>query len=224
MSEFCRRKLEFSGRRWLVKGTDTREGPGPNYFSDDEENVWVDGEGRLHLRISERDGQWRCAEVVSEEEFGYGHYVFKLGGGADAINENVVLGLFTWDTDPEYHNREIDIEIARWAEAANENCQYVVQPYEHPGKLHRFGVDLAGACSTHSFEWQRGRVAFRSARGGGNRLMDLRRRGHASAGARARSHQPVALPWRASVGLPRGGGGRDPVWIHAVSRGRTRVG
>ncbi len=165
VSEFYRRKLEFSGRRWLVKGTDTREGPGPNYFSDDGENVWVDREGRLHLKISERDGQWRCAEVVSEEEFGHGQYVFTLGGGADTINENVVLGLFTWDTDPEHHNREIDIEIARWGEVANENCQYVVQPYEHPGKLHRFGVDLAGAGSTHNFEWGRGRVAFRSVRG-----------------------------------------------------------
>ena len=167
MSEFYRRKLDFSGQRWLVKGTDTLEGPGPNYFSDDEESVWVDGEGRLHVKIGEREGQWRCAEVVSEEAFGYGQYVFELGGGADAINENVVLGLFTWDTDPAHSNREIDIEIARWGEADNENCQYVVQPYKHPGNLHRFGVDLAGAGSTHSFEWGSGRVAFRSARGDG---------------------------------------------------------
>jgi hypothetical protein len=47
VSEFYRRKIDFSGFRWLVKGTDTLEGPGPNYFSDDEESVWVDGEGRL---------------------------------------------------------------------------------------------------------------------------------------------------------------------------------
>lgn len=34
--------LLFSGYEWLVKSSVITVGPGPNYFSDSDENVWVD--------------------------------------------------------------------------------------------------------------------------------------------------------------------------------------
>jgi len=51
------REIEFSGYKWFVKGSgDWKAGPGPNYFSDSEENAWIDDEfldcshGMTHAR------------------------------------------------------------------------------------------------------------------------------------------------------------------------------
>jgi hypothetical protein len=162
MSEWLQRSISFSGYDWKVKGSDSPVGPGPNFFSDDEDSVWVDGDGLLHLRITQAGGVWRCAEVVSETAFGYGQHLFRLRPGAELTNENAVLGLFTWDTDPAQHNREIDIELSRWGRAGNDNCQFVVQPYERAGNVHRFPIQVAPGGTDHYFNWQREGIEFRS--------------------------------------------------------------
>jgi hypothetical protein len=48
----------------------------------------------------------------------------------DKLDPNMVLGLFTYDSDPAFNNREIDIEASRLGNAADPtNAQFVVQPY-----------------------------------------------------------------------------------------------
>lgn len=159
------RTLSFSGYEWTVKSSDSPVGPGPNYFSDSSRNVWVDKKGRLHLKITMRDGKWHCAEVVSQQNFGYGKYIFYLASRVDLLNENVVLGLFTWDDAPEYNHREIDIEFSRWSDPANDNSQFVVQPWDSPGNMYRFNTYLKRRYSTHSFEWRNGNILFQSFKG-----------------------------------------------------------
>jgi hypothetical protein len=157
------RKIEFSGYTWNVKASETPAGPGPNYFSDRAEDVWVDEAGRLHLRIVQRNGRWYCTEVFTEAPFGYGKYIFHVTSRVDQLDQNIVLGLFTWDdTAPEYNYREMDIELSRWGEAANQNGQYVVQPWDHPGNMYRFNVVLSGDDSTHGFDWRADRIFFQS--------------------------------------------------------------
>ncbi len=160
------RKVEFSGRTWIVKQSDIPVGPGPNYFSDLEEDIWVDQDGRLHMRIVEKDGRWYSTEVLTAEPLGYGKYIFRLANRVDQLDKNIVLGLFTWDGDaPEHHYREIDIEFARWGDEDNENSQYVVQPWDRPENMYRFDTDLQGAESTHGFDWRADRVFFQSLHG-----------------------------------------------------------
>lgn len=167
------RTIEFSEHVWEVKTSDKnkdgvyeeeeRRGPGPNYFSDSPENVWIDGQG-LHLKITYRNEKWYCAEIFSQESLGYGTYRFYVGSRIDQLNENVVAGLFTYETD----TREIDIEFAKWGELANDNSQFVVQPYDPdvtPGNIHRFNIELNGTHSTHSFDWKLDRIFFQSAHG-----------------------------------------------------------
>jgi YVTN family beta-propeller protein len=160
------RTIEFSGYTWKVKASETPAGPGPNYFSDRAEDVWVDESGRLHLRIVQQDGRWYCTEVFTEAPLGYGKYVFHVASRVDQLDQNIVLGLFTWDdTAPEHNYREIDIELARWGQAANDNAQYVVQPWDHAGNMHRFNVELDGDDSTYGFDWRADRVFFQSLHG-----------------------------------------------------------
>jgi hypothetical protein len=160
------RWISFSGYDWWVKTSTEPVGPGPNYFSDSTNNVWVDGLGQLHLRISNRSNQWQCAELVSARTFGYGSYRFKLASPADSINPNAVLGLFTWSDDGAYANREIDIECSRWGDAAEpDNAQFVVQPYDLNGHLKRFTVPADQTNATLLFTWETNRVSFQSQRG-----------------------------------------------------------
>jgi len=119
------RTLSFSGYEWTVKTSENPVGPGPNLFLNSTENIWIDNQKQLHLKVTTKNGQWYCAEVISKENFGYGNYIFYLSSRIDQMNENAVLGLFTWSDDPDYHHREIDIEFSRWSNPNNLNSQYV---------------------------------------------------------------------------------------------------
>src|SRR5262245_50645915 len=67
------RSVQFSGYTWLLKVSSIPTGPGPNYFSDGPDSVWVDERGHLHLRLAPRaDGLWYAAEVVCTAMLGYG--------------------------------------------------------------------------------------------------------------------------------------------------------
>jgi len=157
------RTLEFSGFTWRVKASEIPVGPGPNLFSNDEDDVWVDGRGRLHLRIARRGDAWYCTEVITERPLGHGTYTFTLASRVDELDPNAVLGLFTWDDDaPEFNYREIDIEFSSWGAEGGDNSQYVVQPWQNPDNIHRFETRLRGEHSTHAFTWGSDRVLFSS--------------------------------------------------------------
>jgi hypothetical protein len=157
------RRLSFSGYDWWVKTGFTPVGPGPNYFSDSTNNVWIDAQGWLHLRITHRSNQWQCAEIVSARTFGPGNYRFELGTAANSLDPKVTLGLFTWSDDPAFTYREIDVECSRWGDANDiNNAQFVVQPYDQAGHLARYRVPPGVTNSTHCFVWETNRIRFQA--------------------------------------------------------------
>ncbi len=154
--------LFFAGYEWQIKHRSERAGPGNNYFSASPENVWVDAQGQLHLKITYRNGQWHCAEVISQRSFGYGTYQFKVAPLTSSLNKNVVVGLFLWNSyATKQHNHEVDIEFSRWGQEKNLNAQYVVHP-DVAGNKHRFLFDLQAGTSRHSFFWVNNSIRFRS--------------------------------------------------------------
>lgn len=159
------RVIHFSGLDWVVKNYSGQVGPGPNYFSDDSRNVWVDSLGRLHLKIEKRKGKWYCGEVVCTQSLGQGTYRFYFDSDVAGLDPNVVLGLFTWSNTPDYNNREIDIEFSRWGDRNGPNAQFVVQPYSFPNNLWTYFLPAGLTQTTHSFTWAPGAVLFRSAVG-----------------------------------------------------------
>jgi hypothetical protein len=159
------RIVQFSGMNWFVKNSGkARFAPGPNYYSDAEQNVWVDELGRLHMKITRKGNRWSCAEVIADASLGYGTYRFFIESPVANFDRNVVVGLFTWSDNPAYNYREIDIEFTRWGDANALNGQYVVQPHYDPNGMYRFEMP-AMPQSTHSFTWGAGRVDFLSLRG-----------------------------------------------------------
>jgi len=156
------RIIHFSGYDWRVGNSiDTTQGPGPNYFSDSKENVWLDDSGHLHLKITHRNGHWYCAKISLLQSYGYGTYVFHVASKVDGFDKNVVGGLFTYAND----TSEIDIEFSKWAKDSTEDSQYVIQPGRHPGNHYRYYLHQTGEQSTHWFNWQPDSVLFASYHG-----------------------------------------------------------
>lgn len=157
--------IEFAGYSWLTKIATQPVGPGPNYFSDGPDTVWVDEEGRLHLRLAPGDnGAWYAAEVVCTASFGYGTYQFLVDSPVDSLDPNVVLGLFTWDDDPAQNHRELDIEFARFGAPSSPAGRYTVQPYQQAGNVFGFRQPPVSE-SLHMFMWSAAAVTFESAAG-----------------------------------------------------------
>ena len=155
------RPLNFSGYRWNVVRTDSPQYPGPNVFSSNYENVWVDTSGSLHLRITYRNGVWNCAEVVLDQYLGYGTYTFYVDGDFTALDQNVVIGMFLYRDD----THEYDIEFSRWGDPTADALQYSIQPSTKVGNTRAFPTHLKGTYSSHQIQWTQNAVEFVSLHG-----------------------------------------------------------
>lgn len=153
----------WCGREWEIKTSGAeRVGPGPNLFSAHEDNVWVDDQQRLHLRITRVRRDYYCAEVKTVLPLEHGTYRWLLESPVDDLDPNVVLGLFTWSDSSEYANGEVDIEFSRWGDPKAPNAQYVVQPYYWPGHVMEFFLPPGLGSTLHSFTWAPTTVNFES--------------------------------------------------------------
>lgn len=150
------RAFNWSGFQWSVRENGTG-GPGDNYWSDSEDNVWVENES-LHMRITCRNGTWYCPELSTVDSLGYGNYSFTVESDLNALPDCVVLGGFTYLDD----DNEIDIEFSRWnVEGNKRNSQYAVQPSGRKNNHLSFMTEAIYP-TTHSLDWQPERIIFSS--------------------------------------------------------------
>ncbi len=157
----ARRIIRFAGVDWNVKNGGPY-GPGPNYWSDSPQSVWVDSLGRLHLKIRKENGRWYCAEISTVQTTHYGEHRFLVDGFIDRMDKNIVLGLFVYADD----QNEIDIEYSKWGyETKTDVGSYTVQPYSTIGNQYTFESPLDSSKTTHYFDWQPGYVMFASMHG-----------------------------------------------------------
>ncbi|XP_055327839.1 beta-glucanase-like [Paramacrobiotus metropolitanus] len=170
-----RKILTFSGRQWSVRNQ-TQAGPGPNNW--DETNMFLDNKGHLHLKITNRNGNWSCAGVAGIERLGFGRYQFQIEGRIDRLDKNVVLGLFNYpprDVGPDTTN-EIDIEYAKWGNANAKTGNFAVWPSASGRKQtsYRFDATLTGSYTTQSFIWRNDTILFSAQHGhqNNNRLNE----------------------------------------------------
>jgi hypothetical protein len=160
------RKISFSGYEWDVRKSYEPVSPDSNFFSDSTDNVWVDGQDRLHLVIRQRIGLWFSSEVVLDHPLGYGTYIFQVDSKIGDMDKNVVLGMFIYDSEAWMENhREMDLEFAHWGDSTYPNAQFVVQPWEASGNIYRWTIPPSVRSSTHSFHWTSDSIRFVSARG-----------------------------------------------------------
>ncbi|WP_295123914.1 glycoside hydrolase family 16 protein [uncultured Chitinophaga sp.] len=159
--------IQFSGYSWVVKTPAAQQGPHANWWSGD--NVWVDAKGRLHLRLKKRNdtGRWEAAEIRSTINFGYGTYQWKLEGPVNALDKNIVLGLFNYSGNSRFD--EMDIEFSRWGYPHAPILNYTVWPATGDTGITNvtYAKDFAmnGTYSTHRFKRTPTTIDFQSMHG-----------------------------------------------------------
>jgi len=143
-------QISWKGYTWEVKNG-SGMGPGPNAWSN--ANVWVDSDGYLHLKISKVNGTWYCAELGTTQALGFGTYQWQVDCKLDALDPNVVLGLFHY-AGPD-GTREIDIEYSRWGNGSWDPGSFTVYPETTPGTLKSttFPMNLTGTYTTSRYIW-----------------------------------------------------------------------
>jgi len=153
--------IRFSGYEWRVRTAPSDRGGKSNKY--DARNAWIDADGAMHLRIAKFSGEWTCAEVSLTRCLGYGKYFFTVRDTC-GLQPAAVFGMFTWDyARPDQNFSEASIEISRWGDPAGKNAQYVIQPHYIPANVSRFSAPSGKL--THSFQWEPGRISFRTLRG-----------------------------------------------------------
>jgi hypothetical protein len=153
------RTLAFSGYDWEVR-QQASDRHGLNDY--DARNAWVDGDGRLHLLLTQRDGHWTSADVWMTRSLGYGTYSFELGD-TSPLDPAAAFSMYTWDAlGADQNYREMSIDVSRWGDPGNLNGQYVMQPETVPANVFRFAIPAGPA--THSFRWEPGRISFKTVR------------------------------------------------------------
>ena len=152
--------IQFAGIEWTVRSGSG--GPGPNYWSNSSNSVWVDSYGKLHLKIRKVGSTWYCAEIYAQQSFGYGEYRFYVASNVENYDPNIVVGLFIYEND----NREVDIEFSRWGNSSNVDGWYTVQPPPYnSSNQQKFALNLSGDYSTHKFIWSSSNIFFQSYHG-----------------------------------------------------------
>lgn len=127
------------------------EGPGPNPWS--ASNVWVDSKGYLHLKVSQKDGKWSCAEIWTTEPLGFGTYECHTVGRVDKLDQNLIFSMFSY-AGPDGVN-EIDIEYAKWGKAEEKSCWWTVYPNDATKKdtSQGYAIDLKSPKLTSRYTW-----------------------------------------------------------------------
>lgn len=130
----------------------------------DPNNVTVDSDGYLHLRIANGAAGWTDSELFTTDLLGFGTYQWQVDGPIDAYDKNVVFGLFPYGPAAGIGSdgtNEIDIEYSRWGKASGPNGDWTDYPASGTavGEL-SYSFSLAGATlSTSRFVWSSTTIA-----------------------------------------------------------------
>jgi hypothetical protein len=126
-------------------------------------NVSIDGDGYLHLKIANAGGTWTAAEVFTTDKLGFGTYQWQVDGPIDRFDENVVLGLFPYGPAGGIGSdgtNEIDIEYSFWGHPDGDNGDWTNYPSSGTtiGELsYEFSLN-GGTLSTSRFIWSKDRI------------------------------------------------------------------
>jgi hypothetical protein len=158
--------LQFAGHAWTVRPNGVG-GPRVNTWCED--NAFVDSSGDLHLKLTNNNGVWCAAEVISTDSMGFGTYQWQLKSRVDNLDRNVVFGLFNYPPSsvaPDGTN-EIDIEFTRWGIPGANQLNYTIFPAVAglSETTQNYSFAMNGAYSSHRFIWKRQSIRFQSTNG-----------------------------------------------------------
>ena len=127
--------------------------------------VFVDANGYLHMKITQVQGQWLCAELFTTDLMAFGTYQWWVNARLDQLDPNVVFGLYPYGPEAAVGTggtNEIDVEFAKWGNVGYANADWVVYPAVPWGTKSAllYNFTLTGSFTTSRFTWSSSGVTF----------------------------------------------------------------
>lgn len=170
ISSNSERGLYLEGGDFVWKGYtwDVRDGGtgGPGFGGWSENNVSVDGDGYLNLKITNPTGDSPIgSQIVSQTTgLGYGTYTITVGTRLDNIDKNIVFGgLFPFYYGNPYIELDVN-ETSKWdteSSVISHTVWYGSNP-ESPSNLSKSSATPSDVVQTHRLIWEEGRATFDS--------------------------------------------------------------
>ena len=143
--------INWSGYSWNFKTGENR-GPNSNSWSNSPQNIWVDSQGNLHLKMTYLNGHWYSEELDNNQSLSYGTYTW-VSAFSPNLSNNVVLGMFSYFDD----NNEVDVEYRNWT-ASNVNTDVGVEPLT--ANYDYFNSTMTGNYLVNRYIWSPSNVTF----------------------------------------------------------------
>jgi hypothetical protein len=160
--ELTTETMQFKGFDWYVR-KDGVGNPGNNTWR--LNNVAVDADGKLRLRIVQQNGVWTCAEFGTNEKLGYGEYIFTVENMLN-WDKNVVAAGFKYLDD----SNELDIELTKWGNLTT-NAGFTVQPEPYVASNHiKFNLPIDIPNTRHIIHHYPNDISFRIEKQDGTEL------------------------------------------------------
>ncbi|GEM_PF-908361 len=159
--------INFAGYDWNVK-SGTGMGPGKlnvgNNWSNDIQDVFLDEQNRLHLKVSQHSNEWYSSEVyLATSSLGYGKYTFDIDSRLDLLDKNLVAAPFLYQDD----THEIDIEHSYWSNTTTAtNLYYTVQPFDKVGNQQTQHLDLSDTTFQDIIYWEPNKITLSTEQNG----------------------------------------------------------
>ena len=150
--------LQWAGRNWAVTN-----GGMAGVADGSPNNVSVDADGYLHLKITKTGNTWTAAELFTTDKLGFGTYQWQIDAPIDRFDKQVVLGLYPYGPAAgigKDSTNEIDIEYSFWGNANGVNGDWTDYPASGTTigeKSYKFSLD-GGTLSTSRFIWSTSKI------------------------------------------------------------------
>ena len=128
-------------------------------------NVWVDSQGKLHMKTIYENGKWECPNLVMPGNIGYGTLKWTVDTDIQNIQDSqnggnpyFVFAPFTYDnTLSNYAYGEIDIEHCKWGNPdLPSNTDWTI----HSADDHVEYKHITGANNTYTLTWNPNLIKF----------------------------------------------------------------
>ena len=156
--------VNWKGHTWNVNnGSPIGDGAAGGQISGAANNITVDSQGYLHLKISGSGSSATGAEMYSADKLGFGSIYYVLQGPITAMQKSVVASGFTYgpaDNVGVDGENELDVEFSQWnGTAGNINADFTFYPNTGQGSRgasfeQNFLLNLGGSTlNTVRIDW-----------------------------------------------------------------------
>jgi DNA-directed RNA polymerase subunit RPC12/RpoP len=150
--------IRLSGYDFAAKDSPSH-GPGPCAWNRD--NAWSDDQGRVHLKLTNKEDRWTAAEIRSVKPLGgLGSSKWTLSSETpfDQLDPNIVIGCFAFGATDK--DGEIDVEFGRFGEPDSGPGRLVVHPAKLGDSEERFAMPADVSRVVVGFDWQPNEIRF----------------------------------------------------------------